>query len=492
MSTKKSSKKPPNAQNRLSSRSYWRIYRLCLFISDSLLTGLAFWLAFRLRFEASVFIFQLHVIPSPTFYLQLALILIPLWILVYVITGLYRRENLLGGFKEYELIFRGTTASVLLVVLAGFLEPTFILARGWLLLSWGLTFALTAASRFVLRRVVYAQRQRGHFLSPAVIIGANEEGRLLAEQLWRWRTSGLYLVGVVCDEVPPGTPIYQQLQVLGPLSALDELIPTHGIEEIIIASSALTREKMLQVFERYGLSKQVNLRLTSGLFEVITTGLKIKEIGYVPLIRVDHMRLTGVNQTIKVFLDYGITIPVLVVLAPILLLLAIAVRLDSSGPAIHRRRVMGINGSQFDAFKFRTMHVNGDEILQQYPEKQAELAQNHKLKDDPRVTRVGQFLRKFSLDELPQFINVLRGEMSLVGPRIISPPEMAMYEHWSMNLLTVKPGITGLWQVSGRSDLAYDERVRLDMQYIRNWTIWLDLQLLIQTIPAVLRSKGAY
>jgi lipopolysaccharide/colanic/teichoic acid biosynthesis glycosyltransferase len=138
------------------------------------------------------------------------------------------------------------------------------------------------------------------------------------------------------------------------------------------------------------------------------------------------------------------------------------------------------------------MVVNGDEILEHTPHLKAELTKNHKLVNDPRITKVGRILRKYSLDELPQLINVLRHEMSLVGPRMISPPEMEKYGQWGLNLLTVRPGITGLWQVRGRSDIPYDERVRLDMHYIRNWTIWFDLSILLQTIPAVVRSKGAY
>ena len=165
---------------------------------------------------------------------------------------------------------------------------------------------------------------------------------------------------------------------------------------------------------------------------------------------------------------------------------------DSPGSIIHRRRVMGMHGVEFNAFKFRTMHENGDEILEAFPELHEELEKNFKLKEDPRVTKMGQFLRKTSLDELPQLINVLRREMSLVGPRIITPAEVEKYEKWDINLMTVRPGITGLWQVSGRSDVTYEERVRLDMHYIRNWTIWLDIQLLFQTIPAVLRRRGAY
>jgi lipopolysaccharide/colanic/teichoic acid biosynthesis glycosyltransferase len=153
---------------------------------------------------------------------------------------------------------------------------------------------------------------------------------------------------------------------------------------------------------------------------------------------------------------------------------------------------MGLNGKQFHALKFRTMVINGDEILDKNPELKSELTRNHKLKSDPRITRVGAFLRKYSLDEIPQLFNVLKRDMSMVGPRMISPEEVSMYKQFDMNLLTVLPGITGLWQVSGRSDISYDERVRLDMYYVRNWSIWLDLQLLYQTIPAVLKGRGAY
>jgi lipopolysaccharide/colanic/teichoic acid biosynthesis glycosyltransferase len=166
------------------------------------------------------------------------------------------------------------------------------------------------------------------------------------------------------------------------------------------------------------------------------------------------------------------------------------------GPIIYRRRVVGVGGKAFDAFKFRTMVVNSqevlDELLTRDPEARAEYQQYYKLKNDPRITRIGQFLRKTSFDELPQLINVLRGEMSLVGPRMITLEEVERYGRWGLNLHTVKPGITGLWQTSGRSELTYEERVRLDMRYIRNYSIWLDVQILFQTIPAVLMSKGAY
>jgi lipopolysaccharide/colanic/teichoic acid biosynthesis glycosyltransferase len=191
-------------------------------------------------------------------------------------------------------------------------------------------------------------------------------------------------------------------------------------------------------------------------------------------------------------MDYGFTALGIVLLSPLLVALALIVKFGSRGPVLHRRRVMGKGGTQFDAFKFRTMYVNGDEILAANPELKAQLERDHKLAVDPRVTRCGTWMRKFSLDELPQLFNVLLGQMSLVGPRMISPKELARYGEHADELLTVKPGITGLWQISGRSDLAPSDRVRLDMHFIRTRTAWGDLKLLLMTVPAVLRGRGAY
>ncbi len=197
-------------------------------------------------------------------------------------------------------------------------------------------------------------------------------------------------------------------------------------------------------------------------------------------------------QILKAVLDYTLTIPSLLFILPLFALIALAIKLDSRGPVFYRRRVLGKGGKPFDAFKFRTMHVNGDEIIAKYPKLKAELERNYKLKCDPRVTRVGKLLRKFSLDELPQLFNILLRDMSLVGPRIIAPDEITKYGQWGDTLMTVIPGLTGLWQVSGRSDTSYDERVNLDMEYIHNWSIWLDVKIIFRTVPAVLRGDGAY
>jgi exopolysaccharide biosynthesis polyprenyl glycosylphosphotransferase len=431
--------------------------------------------------------------PSLSDYQTLVMILIPIWLGIFAMAGLYQRQNLLGGTREYSLIFNSTTIGMFTVISAGFLVPEFIFARGWLLLAWAFVFLFTAIGRFILRRIIYSLREHGYYLSPAIIIGANEEGISLAGQLLSWKSSGLHVLGFVDAKEAAGTRIYQHLHSFGKVDQLDSIIKQYGIEEIILATSAFSsRDNMLDIFKSYGVASGVNVRMSSGLYEIITTGLTVKEFAFVPLVGINQLRLTGFDKFLKLALDYSFTIPGLILAAPIMLMIGILIKLDTHGPIIHRRRVMGINGKQFDAFKFRTMYTNGDEILEQFPELQKELQENHKLREDPRITRVGEWLRKTSLDELPQLFNVIRGEMSLVGPRMITEAEIDMYNQWDINLLTVRPGLTGLWQVSGRSDVSYEQRVRYDMHYIRNWSIWLDLQLLLQTFPAVLKRRGAY
>lgn len=482
------------ARTPLRRRSRWLFIVAGLMLLDLLMINLAFVSAYFVRFNLSLPFFARDSVPDFLFYETLVCFLVlPTWLVIFVAAGLYRRQNLLGGAREYGLVFRATVLGILPVTVAGFFEPSLIIARGWLIVAWFFSLAFVGVGRFLARRTVYQLRERGHLLVPAVIVGANQEGRWLAEQLLKAKASGLSLVGFIDEKVPAGTLMFHNLPALGPVSQLDKVIARHGVEEVILATSAITsKDWMLEIFKQYANSEEVDLRLSSGLYEIITTGLQVQEVGYVPLVNVNKVRLTGLDSVMKLLLDYCLTIPGLIVISPLLLLLALAIRLDSPGPVIYRRRVMGLNGRQFDAFKFRTMHLNGDEILNAHPELKEELARTHKLKHDPRVTRIGRLLRKLSLDELPQLFNVLLAQMSLVGPRMISPREMAQYNQWGINLLTVRPGLTGLWQVSGRSDVSYEDRVRLDMYYIRNWTIWLDLQILFQTLPAVLRSRGAY
>jgi exopolysaccharide biosynthesis polyprenyl glycosylphosphotransferase len=481
------------ASKTLSRESQWHIYQISLILSDFLMIALALRLAYWLRFEQSLGVFIEDATFDVSYYRLLTLWLVMIWLALYALHGLYQQKNLLGGTQEYAKVFRASSFGLLIAIIASFLEPSLFIARGWLLMAWLLSFFLVTLGRFILRRVVYLSRRLGYFMTPAVIIGGNQEGRWLAEQLMSWKTSGLLIVGFVDEIVPPGMHLFRNLYSLGTVDQLDDIIAKYDVKELILASSAISsHNKQLEIFKKYGISSNVCVRMSSGLYEIITTGMTVSEFAYVPLVTINKARLTGLNEGLKFIIDYCITIPGLILLSPFLMLIALIIKLDSPGPVIHRRRVMGMNGKTFDAYKFRSMHVNGDQILDAHPELKAELALNQKLKNDPRITRVGRLIRKASIDELPQLFNVLRREMSLVGPRMISPEEMVKYTQWDINLLTVRPGITGLWQVSGRSDVSYEERVQMDMYYIRNWTIWLDFQILLNTIPAVLKGRGAY
>ena len=477
---------------RLPLRQQRRLLIAALLLTDILAILLACATAYLVRFYSQLPIFQGGFTPSVAFYAQLSLALVPLYLFLFSIYHLYDQEYLLGGTREYAAVFQASVTGTVILTFVQFLVSDLLIARGWVGLAWALTFIFVAFSRWFMRRLAYTARRRGYLMAPTLLLGAGAEGKLLAQQLLEWPTSGLNVLGFLDDDIAPGTRVFRNLYALGSLERLETLVHSFEIEELILATGALSRETVLDVFQRFGTSPTVHLRMSSGLFELITTGLQVKETAYVPLIGVNRVRLTGVDMVFKTLLEYSLTLMAVLVLAPVMLVIALLIKLDSPGPVFYRRRVMGLNGRQFDALKFRTMRVDGDAILAANPTLLDVLATTHKIRGDPRITPVGLRLRRFSLDELPQLFNVLLGDMALVGPRIISPPELKMYGQWAMNLLTVRPGLTGLWQVSGRSDIPYEDRVRLDMFYIRNYSLWLDLQLILQTIPVVFSGRGAY
>ena len=459
---------------------------------DALMLIAAFTLAYWLRFYLGITV-EPDVAPQPQHYVRTVLILLPLWLLLFAVLRLYDYRMLLGGTAEYARVLEACTGGVLLVIIVSFFDLTFLISRAWLVMSWLLSAMLVASGRFLMRRVAYRLRRQGLFIAPTILVGAHEEAAALVSMLDDRAYSGVDLVGFVTTQPDEGSFLPPQLTKLGAVDDLPQLITRCQVTQLIVVSTALHRQQLLDVYQRLSSSQQVEILLSSGLYEVLTTGMEVRNAGFIPLLRLRTLRLDRIEQAMKTVLDYAVTLTVLILLSPLMLSLAVAIWLDSPGPVLYRRRVLGVGGHEFDALKFRTMAINGDEILAQHPELMAELQDNHKLKDDPRVTRVGRFLRNTSLDELPQLFNVLRGQMSLVGPRMISPAEAKEYGALRMNLHTVKPGITGLWQVSGRSDLSYEERVQLDMQYIRNYTLWQDLQILfVQTLPAVLKRRGAY
>lgn len=461
-----------------------------LVLTDSLALALAFRLAYWIRFDLQITVAP-EVIETPATYAAIAARLIPVWLLLFVFYGLYDPQSKLAGIRQTSRCFTASTMATLLVVVTTFLEPTFVVSRGWLVSVWLLSFLLVSANRFIERRILYAFRQRGYLLRPALIVGTNEEAQSLAGFLSDWRSSGVRTLGFVTTQASsPTTP--GPLPVLGTTDDLAALVSERRVEDVIVAITALPREELLWLCEELD-PLPVHLRLSSGLYELLTTRVEVRQLGPMPLLSLLKLRLDPAEAFLKGAFERTAALAGLVVLAPVLAGLALWIRLDSPGPVLYRRRVLGVGGKVFDAFKFRTMYTDGQARLASKPDAVAILERDHKLKEDPRITRVGQFLRRYSLDELPQLINVVRGQMALVGPRMITPEEADKYGRHRLNLLSVRPGMTGLWQVSGRSDLTYDERVRIDMYYVRNYSIWLDLQILfIETVPAVLKGRGAY
>ncbi len=462
-----------------------------LVIADLLMVFLGFRLAFMLRFEVGIpWFFQPETSPL-NLYQNLALYFAPLWVFVFFLFGLYDFKNIFSGMREYTQIFNACTLGAMLIIIFTFFEPDVLIARAWLVLSWVLTCISVSLGRFAFRRAIHYLRRQGHLMTRVLIVGANEEGLAIAQQLKGNAKAGIKIAGFADDKFGPYNETSIGLPVLGAVDSVVKLVEKYNIQEVIIASTAISRSHLLDLFQALD-SYDVPVRLSSGLYEIITTGLEVQEFGNVPLLSVNKVRLTGGDLVFKRVLDIVGAITAIILFLPLMLLIAIAIKIDSPGPIFYRRRVIGVGGKPFDAFKFRSMCIDADERLSRDPKLRRQFQANYKLKDDPRVTRVGQILRDKSLDELPQLFNVLLGQMSLVGPRMITAPERERYGKWGMNLGTVKPGMTGLWQVSGRSDVGYDERVRLDMHYIRNYSIWFDLYLLWLTVPAVLKKRGAY
>jgi exopolysaccharide biosynthesis polyprenyl glycosylphosphotransferase len=279
-----------------------------------------------------------------------------------------------------------------------------------------------------------------------------------------------------------------ELPLLGPISQLDELVHAYAVDELVIALPSARREQVSRVLAR-GFHRHVRVNILPEFSELLPEHFDIQRlggrhyVGFVPVAAVSWFK----RAVDLVLVSLG-----LLVLAPVLLLVAAAIKLDSPGPVLFRQERVGKNGRRFWIFKFRSMCLDADRQLEKLRLRNEATGPLFKIREDPRVTRVGRVLRRWSIDELPQLLNVLRGEMSLVGPRPPLPSEVEQYEDWQLGRLRAVPGLTGLWQVSGRSEVPFHDMVRLDLHYIRNWSMALDIEILLRTIPAVLSNRGAY
>jgi len=323
-----------------------------------------------------------------------------------------------------------------------------------------------------------------------LIVGAGEAGRTVMRNLIAQPELGYRVIGFL-DDNPGKSNDIGPIMALGPVDNLPAVTQQYAIDQVIITLPWRYHRKILRLMTECGRLGALP-RVVPDLFQMSLGGVDVEAINGIPLISLKQTSLTGLNLAVKRAFDLILTIIALICIAPLWLVIALAIRLDSPGPVLFRQPRAGRYGRPFTVFKFRSMYVNAEAELEKLRARNEASGPLFKLRDDPRRTRVGRLLRETSLDELPQLLNVLRGDMSLVGPRPAILSEVAQYQDWHLKRLEVLPGITGLWQVSGRSDLTFDEMVMLDIYYGENWSLGLDLRIILRTVPQVLFGEGAY
>jgi exopolysaccharide biosynthesis polyprenyl glycosylphosphotransferase len=332
--------------------------------------------------------------------------------------------------------------------------------------------------------------QSSRLAERTLIIGAGAVGHLLGEKIAKHPEYNLKLVGYLDDGEPFGAGD-SSVPVVGRVEELDGVIDGYEVTRVIIAFSRARHQQILDVV-RACADRGVRVSIVPRLFEILSSQTAIDDVEGIPLLDVAHVDMSVFNIIVKRTFDLVVGGALALVVLPLIGVLAIAIKVDSRGPVFFRQERMGRGGRVFRIFKLRSMLVDAEQQRYDLAEQNEYTGPMFKIKRDPRATRVGSTLRKWSLDELPQILNVLRGEMSLVGPRPLWVDEAVRCRGWTKKRLDITPGITGLWQVTGRSDVPFDEMVKLDYMYVTGWTLGWDIKLLLETIPAVLSRRGAY
>jgi exopolysaccharide biosynthesis polyprenyl glycosylphosphotransferase len=452
-----------------------------LLASDLLAALVAGGAAFSVRFGSSV-------TPYNKQYLLFTGLLPLLLIFSLVLNRAYERRYLFVGTDEYQRVLRAGIAMIAMVAIVSYAFE-FGLARGYVVLALPLATLVSVGARFTLRKHLHARRARGQCLRRVIVVGHELAVVGMGRQLGRELYHGLEVVGCC---LPPHHDGNVGMPVYGTFDDVAVAVQAARADTVIVLScpelDGQTLRRLAWRLER----EDIDLIVASSLVDVAGARTTIRPVDGLPMLHVEHPRLDGASRVVKSIFDRIGAGLGLIVLAPVLVAIAVAITHDSRGPVLFRQIRVGKGGREFVIFKFRTMCTDAEcrrDALRDHNEGDGVL---FKMRDDPRITRVGRWLRRLSLDELPQLLNVLMGEMSLVGPRPPLPEEVAAYPSDMRRRLAVSPGLTGLWQVSGRSDLSWDETVRLDLRYVENWSFSLDLVILLRTLSAVCRSSGAY
>ena len=463
-----------------------------------LAAGLVFADAVIITASALVAVYLRNALPvfRPTFdlaenVLPWAAALVGVWMLSLFIGGAYRTRATGVGTREYTTVLIWSLIAAGAVAIALYLTA-YDLSRGFYLLLFALGTPALILERFLIRRAVNAARARGHFQALLLIAGTTARIEGIAQVLHRERWLGYRIVGALPSdgagriETPSGIPV-----VGSPDQALDA-VQTTGAHAVLFAEGSFDRPNEFNEMARRLEDHKAQMIVVPTLTDISAERVAVRPVAGMPLVFVEEPRARRAGSWAKRAFDVLGSSLLILLSAPVMLAVAWAISVEDGGPVLFRQRRTGLKGEDFDCLKFRSMVVDAEQRLDGLQ------AHNHgagvlfKLKDDPRITRVGRFIRRFSLDELPQFFNVLSGRMSLVGPRPALPSEVARYQEHVLRRLDVRPGMTGLWQVSGRSDLPWDETVRLDLYYVDNWSMLQDLNILGRTFGAVVRPRGAY
>ena len=417
-------------------------------------------------------------------------LIVPWTIFVLYGYGLYRSSaRSINGWVVSEGL-RGLTAlsvaawSVLVIMLVTTGSTD---SLGFIAVYWACAAVLVPVTRSLGRAAFW---QSSHLSERTLIVGAGAVGHLLAEKIAKHPEYNIRLVGFL-DDGEPVTSIGQTVPVIGRLDELDRALGEYEVTRVIIAFSRARHQQILEVV-RTCADRGVRVNIVPRLFEILSSQTAMDDVEGIPLLDVAHVELSRFNVVVKRIFDLVVGGLVTLLMLPAIGALALAIKIDTRGPVFFRQERMGRGGKVFRIFKLRSMHVNAEQRRRELDSHNDYSGPMFKMKRDPRVTRVGTFLRKWSLDEIPQLFNVLKGEMSLVGPRPLWVDEAARCRGWTKKRLDITPGITGLWQVTGRNDVPFDEMVKLDYMYVTGWTLSWDIKLLIETLPAVLSKRGAY
>ena len=433
---------------------------------------------------------------SPQLEVLAFLATIPAWVVITKLYNLYDRDDERPNHStadEFGPVFHMVTVCTWLVTLVTYASGIAHPSAAKLAIFWAGAIASVCIARAAARTLA---RRSAAYIQNTVIVGAGDVGQLFAKKFLKHPEYGMNLVGFV-DAKPKERPKeLQDVALLGDTGRLAAIVRFLDVERVVVAFSNDSHEDTLELLRSLA-DLNVQIDIVPRLFEFVGPGVDINTVGGLPLIGLRPLRLSRSSRLLKRATDLALTLPALVVLAPVFALLALLIKLDSPGPVFFRQVRMGAAGCTFRIFKFRSMHADAEERKHEVAHLNRHLAPGgdprmFKIVGDPRVTRVGRHLRRFSLDELPQLLNVLAGQMSLVGPRPLILDEDQHVERWARQRLNLKPGVTGLWQVLGRSEIPFAEMVRLDYLYVTRWSLMGDLRLMALTIPALFRRSTAH